>query len=192
MASYIALLRKDRKSDYGVEFPDLPGCITAGSTLEEARAMAEEALAAHVAFLHEEGDTVPAPSILDDIAGKPELKGAVPFLVELKMPSDRAVRINITVPERSLAAIDRAAAAEGMNRSAYLARAAESIAQADIIQSEAEFSAWGKAHLAKDSGTARYAIVRKDAATSLSTGASPRMAPRVKTGTKPAARKPRH
>ena len=42
-----------------MEFPDLPGCISAGSTLEEARQMAEEALAAHAAFLREDGDEVP-------------------------------------------------------------------------------------------------------------------------------------
>jgi predicted RNase H-like HicB family nuclease len=45
---YIALLRKDLDSDYGVDFPDFPGCITAGSTLEETRAMAAEALEFHI------------------------------------------------------------------------------------------------------------------------------------------------
>ena len=84
MASYIALLRKDKNSDYGVEFSDLPGCISAGSTLEEARQMAEVALAPHVAFLREDGDEVPAPSALDVIARQPEIKGAVCFMVELK------------------------------------------------------------------------------------------------------------
>ena len=42
MRYYIALLHKEQKSDYGVSFPDLPGCITAGRTLDEARAMAVE------------------------------------------------------------------------------------------------------------------------------------------------------
>ena len=45
MAAYIALLRKDASSDYGVDFPDLPGCVTAGRSLEEARRAAAEALA---------------------------------------------------------------------------------------------------------------------------------------------------
>ena len=44
MTVYIALLRKDPDSDFGVDFPDFPGCITVGSTLEEARAMAAEVL----------------------------------------------------------------------------------------------------------------------------------------------------
>jgi hypothetical protein len=41
---YIAYRHKDRKSDFGVSFPDFPGCITAGRTLEEARRRAAEAL----------------------------------------------------------------------------------------------------------------------------------------------------
>ena len=44
MPSYVALLRKDEGSDYGVEFPDFPGCVTAGRSLDEARTMAAEAL----------------------------------------------------------------------------------------------------------------------------------------------------
>jgi predicted RNase H-like HicB family nuclease len=56
MASYIALLRKERKSDYSVDFPDFPGCITAGKTLEEARTMAAEALVLHIEGL----ETVPS------------------------------------------------------------------------------------------------------------------------------------
>ena len=44
MRPYIALIHKDANSDYGVSFPDLAGCITAGVTLDEARGMASEAL----------------------------------------------------------------------------------------------------------------------------------------------------
>jgi predicted RNase H-like HicB family nuclease/uncharacterized protein (DUF1778 family) len=149
MVSYIALLRKDRNSDYGVEFPDLPGCITAGSTLEEARVMAEEALAAHVAFLREDGDAVPAPSPLDAIAMRAEVKGAVPFMVELKEPSDKAIRINITVPERVLQLIDEAAAPMGGNRSAFMVSAAEEKARMLTQHNEEQLTAWAKAHLAE-------------------------------------------
>ena len=49
MRYYIALIHKDADSDFGVSFPDLPGCITAGRTLDEARLMADEALAVHPA-----------------------------------------------------------------------------------------------------------------------------------------------
>ncbi|MBV8450385.1 MAG: type II toxin-antitoxin system HicB family antitoxin [Hyphomicrobiales bacterium] len=48
MRHYIALIHKDRESDFGISFPDFPGCISAGSTLEEAASMAAEALSGHV------------------------------------------------------------------------------------------------------------------------------------------------
>jgi predicted RNase H-like HicB family nuclease len=59
---YIAYLHKNKNSDYGVSFPDFPGCVTAGSTLEEARSMAARALSLHVAGMREDGDSIPEPS----------------------------------------------------------------------------------------------------------------------------------
>ncbi len=67
MTEYVALLHKDDDSDYGVSFPDFPGCVTAGSTLEEARKMAQEALTAHIQLMIEDGDKIPEPSSLDRI-----------------------------------------------------------------------------------------------------------------------------
>jgi predicted RNase H-like HicB family nuclease len=60
---YIAYLHKDKKSDYGVSFPDFPGCITAGSTLKEAYTMASQALAMHVAGMRQDRHPVPEPSL---------------------------------------------------------------------------------------------------------------------------------
>jgi len=76
---YIAYLHKDRKSDFGVSFPDFPGCITAGRTLEEARRRAAEALSFHIAGMIEDGEKIPKPSTIDDVAGYPAIKGAVRF-----------------------------------------------------------------------------------------------------------------
>jgi predicted RNase H-like HicB family nuclease len=73
---YIAYLHKDKNSDYGVSFPDFPGCITAGSTLEEARKMAAEALAMHVTGMRADGEPIPEPSTLDELRGDPAMKGA--------------------------------------------------------------------------------------------------------------------
>jgi predicted RNase H-like HicB family nuclease len=66
---YIAYLHKDRDSDFGVSFPDFPGCVTAGRTLEEARRMAAEALALHIAGMIEDGEMVPDPStaVISDV-----------------------------------------------------------------------------------------------------------------------------
>lgn len=81
MPTYIALLRKDPGSDFGVEFPDVPGCVTAGSTIEEAKAMATEALAAHLALLRSSRDTLPRPSSLSLIAALPQCNGAALLVV---------------------------------------------------------------------------------------------------------------
>jgi predicted RNase H-like HicB family nuclease len=43
--TYIALIHKDADSLYGVSFPDLPGCFSAGDTLEETVANARESVA---------------------------------------------------------------------------------------------------------------------------------------------------
>ena len=62
---YIAYLHKDRKSDFGVSFPDFPGCVTAGRTLDEARRMAAEALALHIRGMLDDGGAL-EPSLEDD------------------------------------------------------------------------------------------------------------------------------
>jgi predicted RNase H-like HicB family nuclease len=120
---YIAYLHKDEESDYGVSFPDFPGCITAGSTLEEARKMAAEALALHIAGMVEDGEAIPEPSTLDDLQKDPAMKGAVAFLVEAVEP-EKTVRINITARESQIAEIDRLASAAKMSRSAYMVQRA--------------------------------------------------------------------
>jgi predicted RNase H-like HicB family nuclease len=61
MAGYIALVHKDEGTSYGISFPDLPGCISAGDTFEEAVANAAEALAAHLALMRADRDTIPVP-----------------------------------------------------------------------------------------------------------------------------------
>jgi len=121
MTSYIGLIRKDVDSDFGVDFPDFPGCVSAGATLDEARRMAQEALELHVSGMVEDGEELPAPSSLEAIMAGPENGDAVAFLVTLREPADRTVRVNITLPERLLRRIDERAT----NRSAFLARAAE-------------------------------------------------------------------
>jgi predicted RNase H-like HicB family nuclease len=119
---YLAYLHKDRKSDFGVSFPDFPGCVTAGKTLEEARRMAAEALALHIQGMAEDGETIPEPSTLDDVADDPAIKGAVAFLVSVGL--DKTVRVNITARESQIEAIDQRAVEKGMTRSAYMVQAA--------------------------------------------------------------------
>jgi predicted RNase H-like HicB family nuclease len=130
---YIAYLHKDRESDYGVSFPDFPGCVTAGSTLEEARRMATEALAFHVAGMRNDGDLVPEPSTLDDLRNDPALKTAVAFLVTVAQP-EKTVRFNVTARASQLSEIDNRARAAKLTRSAYIVHSALSRKKTAVVQ----------------------------------------------------------
>jgi predicted RNase H-like HicB family nuclease len=125
MPHYIALIHKASDSDYGVSFPDFPGLATAGRTLDEARAMAEEGLAFHVEGMIEDDEAVPEPATLDTVMNDPAARDGVVTLISLKPPTKRAVRVNVTLPEDILAEIDRYAENRGLTRSGFLAHAAK-------------------------------------------------------------------
>lgn len=120
--NYIALIHKEENSDYGVSFPDFPGCVSAGETLEQVKIMAQEAVISHIDMLKEMNEPVPAPTSLEEIMSCPENRSAIAFLVEV--PSHHTVRINITLPEDVLNIIDRRARRLNLSRSAFLAEAA--------------------------------------------------------------------
>ncbi|MDB5523250.1 MAG: hypothetical protein JWM58_1013 [Rhizobium sp.] len=132
MTDYVALIHKEENSDFGVSFPDFPGCITAGSTLEEARLMAEEALTFHIEGMAEDGDAIPTPSSLDDIMKIRENRDAVAVLVDTKQ-QDRAIRVNITIPESDLKVIDNYANNHGLSRSGLLVKAAKLAIEEDRL-----------------------------------------------------------
>jgi predicted RNase H-like HicB family nuclease len=125
MRQYIALIHKEADSDYGVSFPDLPGVITAGSNLDEARSMATEALAFHLQGLAEDGEPVPEPSSLEKIMSAKENKDGVAVLIAAPDAEVKSVRINVTMPADVLDQIDQYAEREGFTRSGFLAQAAK-------------------------------------------------------------------
>jgi predicted RNase H-like HicB family nuclease len=120
MTHHIALLRKTPNSDYSVDFPDVPGCVTAGRSMEEARRLSAEALAFHIEGMAEDAEPVPPPSTLDAIMADPRNRDAVAFLVPIFDKPGRAIRINVTLPEDLVRDIDRVTT----NRSRFLAQAA--------------------------------------------------------------------
>ena len=124
MANYIALIHKDADNDYGVSFPDFPGCVSAGSTLDEAREGAAEALALHVEGMIEDGAELPAPSSLERIMSDPINRDGVAILVASPAAEMRSIRVNVTLPEDVLDRIDRFARRSGYSRSGFLALAA--------------------------------------------------------------------
>jgi hypothetical protein len=85
--------------------------------------MAAEALALHIRGMIEDGDAVPEPSKLDDIAKDAAKHGAIAFMVSVDAP-DATVRVNITARESQIEKIDELAEAAGMTRSGYMVRAA--------------------------------------------------------------------
>src|ERR1043166_6037215 len=125
MRQYIALIHKEADSDYGVSFPDLPGAISAGRTLDEAREMAAEALALHLEGLAADGEAAPEPSSLEKIMTDVQNREAVAVLIAAPNAEVKSVRINVTMPADVLDQIDRYAEREGFTRSGFLAQAAK-------------------------------------------------------------------
>ena len=112
---------------FGISFPDFPGCVSTGPTEEEALRKGAQALSFHVAGMVEDGDPLPVPRGLAELRAsasfREDAEGAVVALVPFDVPG-RAVRLNISMEERLLESVDRAAAAAGQSRSAFLAEAA--------------------------------------------------------------------
>jgi predicted RNase H-like HicB family nuclease len=125
MRHYIGLIHKDADSDFGVSFPDLPGVVTAGTTLDDARDMAEEALALHLEGMADDGEAIPEPSSLEDIMSNPENRSGVAILISVKDDQPKIVRVNVTLPGDVLEQIDKYAETHGYTRSGLLTQAAK-------------------------------------------------------------------
>ena len=122
----IAIEPRTDRSEYGVIIPDLPGCFSAGETLEEAIAGAEEAGLAWIDAALDEGRSIPPPSPLEAIRSKPEYAGWILSLATIDPAAldDTVERVNITLPRRVLRRLDEEARAAGESRSGYIARLA--------------------------------------------------------------------
>jgi len=72
MSGTIALVHKNDGTSYGVSFPDVPGCISAGDTFEQAVANAGEALAGHFALMQADGEAIPAPRSFEQLKHDPD------------------------------------------------------------------------------------------------------------------------
>ena len=120
---YFALLRKEPDSDFSVDFPDLPGCVTAGETLEEARKLAAEVLAFHIDGMLEDRLPIPPPSTLEEIMADPDNAEALPFIVEVPDHRRKAVRVNLTISKADLEKVNAIAKKRGKSRSALLTEA---------------------------------------------------------------------
>jgi predicted RNase H-like HicB family nuclease len=109
---------------FGVVVPDLPGCFSAGDTLDEALANTEEAAAGWIDAALDAGLAIPAPSSLASLRDNPDYAGwtyAV-ITVDPALLDDSIERVNITLPRRVLKRLDSLARAAGESRSGYIAQ----------------------------------------------------------------------
>ena len=120
----IAIEQGDEKHAFGVVVPDLPGCFSAGDTLDEAVDNAREAIELWLETVIDDGGSVPSPRSIADHQANPEFVGWIWAVVSVDLAalSDRSERVNITLPSRVLRRIDASAKAGGATRSGFIAR----------------------------------------------------------------------
>jgi predicted RNase H-like HicB family nuclease len=114
---------------FGLWVPDMPGCTSMGESVDDVLQKAQEALRLWVEDALADGEPLPAPRSFEEIAKDPEVaaalkEGAALAIVPLLIESGRAVKANLSLDAWLLAAIDDAAAARGLTRSAFLSSAA--------------------------------------------------------------------
>ena len=124
---YVSFIHQD-DAGYGISFPDFPGCVSVGDTVDDAVRHGCEALAFHVEGIAADGDTIPQPRSIDAIKADPELeewrRGADLVLIPLLLDRGSSRRVNISLDGGLLEAIDDEAKQRRMTRSAFLATAA--------------------------------------------------------------------
>ncbi len=122
----IAIEPGDSKHSFGVVVPDLPGCFSAGDTLDDAIDNAREAIELWLETVIDDGGPIPEVRSISEHHANPEFSGWVWAVVDVDLSSlsDKAERINITLPARILRCIDAAAKAAHETRSGYIAHLA--------------------------------------------------------------------
>jgi predicted RNase H-like HicB family nuclease len=119
----IVIEEGSKDTAFGVAVPDLPGCFSAGDTLDEALDGAKEAVAAWVDATLDAGQPVPSPSSLEAVRQMPGYDGWTVGVVELDpaLFDDSIERVNITLPKRVLRRLDDLAATRHQSRGAFIA-----------------------------------------------------------------------
>jgi predicted RNase H-like HicB family nuclease len=123
---YPVFLEKDIDSDYGVTVPDLPGCFSAGESIEEALEGAQEAILTHIEGLLMDDEVIPQPSSIESLKEKHNSTALFWGLIHVDIGSlsKEVKRINVTIPENILSKIDSFVKRKGQSRSGFLAAAA--------------------------------------------------------------------
>jgi predicted RNase H-like HicB family nuclease len=112
----------DENHAFGVVVPDLPGCFSAGDTLDEAFGNVNEAINLWLEVEIDEGREIPMPSAISEIIKNPDYAGWIVGVadIDLSKLTDKTERLNICLPSRVLRRLDRCASKAGESRSGYL------------------------------------------------------------------------
>jgi len=124
---YPVAIHKDPDSDYGVTVPDLPGCFSAGDSVDDAVNNAIEAIECHVEGLLVDGEVIPLGTAIETHKENSDFADAYVWLfvdVDLSKLSGETKRFNVTMPERILSQIDAYVDTHPGSRSGVLAEAA--------------------------------------------------------------------
>ena len=124
MQFLIVLHTQEGRTDYGVTVPNLPGCVSAGDTLEEAFANVHEAILGHLDVMVEDGQPIPEPNDTVPQLAPGQMIGAVKINLADLDALRETVRLNISIARRALERIDEAAKLAGTTRSGFLTMAA--------------------------------------------------------------------
>jgi predicted RNase H-like HicB family nuclease len=122
----IAIEPGDDKHAFGVVVPDLPGCFSAGDTLEEAYVNAKQAIEGHLEVSLEFNEPIPDRKSFEVHQRNPEFAGWVWALIEVEdiLAKKTPVRLNVSLPEYLVNRIDLYAQTNHLTRSGFLAKAA--------------------------------------------------------------------
>ena len=124
---FAVVLHKDKGSVYGVTVPDVPGCFSAGDTVEDALDNAREAIYAHLELLAQDGEPVPDDVGIDieRLRKEKDFADGIFAVVDVNIDdiTGPAERINLTIPRRALAKIDAAAKSLHDSRSGLMTKA---------------------------------------------------------------------
>lgn len=113
---------------WGVRIPDFPGCFGGGASADEAIQDAISAMRIMAEMMIAEGRSLPTPRAFDVLKSAEDAEfdpqGEAFVALPLLVDSGRPARANLSIPRHELDAIDKAARARGLTRSAFLASAA--------------------------------------------------------------------
>jgi predicted RNase H-like HicB family nuclease len=81
MSPYVAIIHRKPHEGYSVSFPDVPGCVSGGNTVDEAMRAAGKALSLHLTGLHEAGEAPPVARDFAAVIMSTDSKGALAFIL---------------------------------------------------------------------------------------------------------------